>query len=105
MIASNRLPYVVEFRIAEWSEAFPQALERLYQASGVVQIGLKAWQSRTVPRNRVFCYMHPRERGCVVVRHHFDDFEAVNTRLVESGMMLSGVNAFEDPEQRIRRAA
>ena len=75
MIASNKMPYVVEFRIVDWDEAFPQALERLYQSSGVVQIGLKAWQSRTVPRNRVFCYMHPRERGCVVVRHHFEDWE------------------------------
>ncbi len=83
---------VAKIRLMAIREDLPWAIEKLSRIEVIPALDLACLESDNVPLNSLFVYFDPTVRGRVMVRHHRDDWEAVNTLLVECGMKLSGFN-------------
>lgn len=85
MVAQQHNVKIAEFGIANFRTDFPAAIDRLSLLTAVKPVDIACSTSHQVGRNRVFIYFHPTQLGRVMVRHHPDDFEAVNTLIRECG--------------------
>lgn len=85
MVAKQHNVDLAEFGIASFRIDFPAAIDRLCLKALVKPVDIACRESRQVPRNRVFVYFDPVKAGRVMVRHHPEDFEAVNTLVRECG--------------------
>jgi hypothetical protein len=79
---------VAKIRLMAIREDLPRAIEKLGRIEVIPALELACLESDHVTRNSLFVYFDPTVRGRVMVRHHRDDWEAVNTLLNEGGMKL-----------------
>ena len=85
MVARRYNVKIAEIGLANFREDFPTAIDRLSMLVVANPVDIACSASHKVKRNRVFVYFHPTKPGRLVVRHHPEDFEAVNTLIRDSG--------------------
>jgi hypothetical protein len=100
MVAKIPQVDVAVIRISKMREDFARAIHKLAEKTTLSPAELAAaevrcFESPDAKLNRAYIYLDPKVRGRIIVRHHHDDFEAVNDKIRQCGSRFTNFNILD----------